>query len=91
MGIEIGHKYISRINIRMLLPKDSECDLYIQYDSSGKWEHKLHIKGKGLKTFLAPIIPRRCDHLKLKMIGKGEMRMYSLAKVYEQGSDVNDA
>ena len=63
----------------------------IQYDSSGKWEHKLHIKGKGLKTFLAPIIPRRCDHLKLKMIGKGEMRMYSLAKVYEQGSDVNDA
>lgn len=84
-----GHKYISRFNVRMILPKGSELDIYIEYDSSGKWEHAGHIKGMGTRSFLLPVRPRRCDHFRIKFIGTGEVRIYSFAKYYEQGSDAN--
>ena len=32
--------------------------------------------------------PRRCGHLRLKLMGLGRCRVYSAAAVYEKGSDV---
>ena len=34
-----------------------------------------------------PIRPRRCDHLRLRVVGEGEAKIYSIAKVVEEGSD----
>ena len=34
-----------------------------------------------------PIRPRRCDHLRLRLTGTGEMRLFSIARVLEKGSD----
>ena len=44
-------------------------------------------EGRGLRTFLLPIRPARCDHLKFRLTGKGEMKLFSLARVLEAGSD----
>ncbi len=41
----------------------------------------------GLRTFLLPVRPARCDHLKFRLTGKGEMKLFSLARVLEAGSD----
>ena len=35
-----------------------------------------------------PVIPRRCDHVQLKLSGKGEMRLFSIARILELGSDM---
>lgn len=83
----VGKKYISRLNLRMQLPKGSKCDFWIQYDSGGRWEHCGHMEGQGLRTFLLPIRPRRCDHLQFKISGTGDFRLLSLARVLEAGSD----
>jgi hypothetical protein len=83
----VERKYISRFNLRMKLPKGSKMDIYIQYDSEGIWEHVGHIEGTGTKTFMIPVRPRRCDHFHIKLEGKGEVRIYSFAKVHERGSD----
>lgn len=82
------NKYISKLNIRMSLAFGSTVDLYIQYDSCGTWEHKWSMNGVGTKSFMIPIIPRRCDHLRLKLVGKGDCKIFSLAKVLESGSDM---
>jgi hypothetical protein len=84
----VEHKYVSRFNLRMKLPEGSELDAYIQYDSDGNWEHVGHIKGSGTGSFLIPVRPRRCDHFQIKLEGKGDIRIYSFAKVLEKGSDV---
>lgn len=84
----VEQKYVSRFNLRMKLPVGSAMDVYIQYDSDGIWEHVGHIKGAGTKTFMIPVRPRRCDHFQIKMEGKGDVRIYSFAKVLEKGSDV---
>ena len=83
----VEQKYVSRFNLRMKLPIGSQADIYIQYDSDGIWQHSGHIEGVGTKTFMLPVRPRRCDHFQIKLEGKGAVRIYSFAKVLEQGSD----
>lgn len=80
-------KYLSRFNFRMSMAKGSKADFYLQYDSSGLWEHMGHIEGSDLRTFTLPIRPRRCDHLKMKISGSGEFKLYSIARILEVGSD----
>jgi hypothetical protein len=82
------NKYVSRINIRITLEFGTNVDFYMQYDSSGEWEHKFNMSGKGTKTFTLPIIPRRCDHFKYKIKGKGECKIHSITKTMEDGSDI---
>lgn len=83
----VEQKYISRFNLRMKLPVGSKADIYIQYDSDGIWHFSGHIKGTGTKTFMIPVRPRRCDHFVIKIVGKGDIRIYSFAKIHETGSD----
>jgi hypothetical protein len=82
------NKYVSRINMRITLECGANVDFYLQYDSSGVWEHKFNMSGKGTKTFTVPIIPKRCDHFKYKITGKGECKIHSIAKTLEEGSDI---
>ena len=80
-------KYLSRFNLRMKLPRGAKLDLYMEYDSSGLWKHCGHIEGRGTRTFLLPVRPARCDHLRFRIEGKGEIKLYSLAVIREEGSD----
>lgn len=90
MGYDyVDHKYISRINIRMKLPVGSSADMYIEYDSDGIWHHAGHMEGVGTNTFMLPVRPRRCDHFRFKMTGTGDIRIYSLARILEKGSDIS--
>ncbi len=58
------------------------------YDSSGAWGRQGRIKMKGTRTVTLPIRPRRCDHLRMKIEGRGEIRLYSIARILTIGSDV---
>lgn len=81
-------KYISRLNVRMALNVGTRVRFYIQYDSSGTWDLIFSMAGVNLRTFNVPIRPRRCDHMKLRIEGDGEAKIYSIAKTIEEGSDM---
>jgi hypothetical protein len=80
-------KYISRMDVRMSLKVGAKASFYAEYDSSGEWEHLFTMDGVKLRTFAVPIRPQRCDHMRLKIIGSGEAKIYSICKTIEQGSD----
>jgi hypothetical protein len=82
------NKYVSRINLRISLEIGTNADFYIQYDSNGQWEHKFNMSGRGTRTFTVPIIPKRCDHFKYKLVGRGGCKVHSITKTLEQGSDI---
>lgn len=82
------NKYVARINVRITLEFGTNVDFYMQYDSDGQWEHKFYMSGKGTRSFTVPIIPKRCDHFKYKLVGKGMCKIHSVTKTMEQGSDV---
>jgi hypothetical protein len=85
---EPDKKYISKLNIRMSLEVGAKVYVYIQYDSLGEWEHLFMMEGTSLRSFTVPIRPRRCDHLRLRIEGIGDAKIYSISKTIEQGSDV---
>lgn len=85
-------KYVSRILLRMSLESGASASIEAEYDSSGVWEEAGSVTGSGaLRSFLLPIVPRRCDHMRLRVSGRGEMRLYSLSRVLERGSDIPEA
>ena len=80
-------KYISRLDVRMSLTYGARVFFFIQYDSSGEWEQLFSKVGTSLQSFPVPIKPRRCDHLRLKIMGEGDAKIFSICKTIEQGSD----
>lgn len=83
----VEQKYVSRFNIRMKLPKGSSADMFIEYDSDGVWNHCGHMNGVGTNTFMLPVRPKRCDHFRFRIEGTGDVRVYSISKIFEAGSD----
>lgn len=81
------NKYVGRINLRITLEFGTNVDFYLQYDSCGEWEHKFNMSGTGTRTYSIPIIPKRCDHFKYKIVGKGDCKIHSLTKNIEEGSE----
>lgn len=87
MGLaQTGQKYISRFTIRAELEKGAKLEVAIRYDD-GVWLKKIAYARPGLRSFNVPVIPRRCDHLRLKISGKGGCRVYSVSKYLREGSE----
>ena len=82
-------KYLSGITLRMMLAKNAKVEIYAQYDLSDEWLHICTMFGTDLRSFNVPIRPRRTDHVKLKLVGTGEGKIYSITKTIEQGSDLS--
>lgn len=89
----VGYEYpdfktLSRFNLRMKLGADATFRTLIQYDSSGEWVDKGTVTGGGkVRTYTLPIVPRRCDHLKIRIEGTGDMQLYTFARILRVGAD----
>ena len=84
-----GNKYISRYDIRLNMAKGAKFEVYIEYDSTGVWQRggSATAYREGTTSYMFPIRPRRCDHMRLKLCGTGESRVFSIARILEIGSD----
>lgn len=92
-----GKKYILQILFRMSMEIGSELWIDIMYDSSGDWEEVAHVKNEyedfrtntksytKMRTYELPIVPRRCDHMKIRLRGEGMMKLFSISKAIESG------
>ena len=78
--------YMSRFDIRMYLEDGAEATLWIMYDD-GEWRKQGTVRGTKTRSFMLPVIPRRCDHLRFKLTGRGDFRLYSISRILEEGSD----
>ena len=87
-GKGVDNKYVSRIVIRMSLDIGARVMFYAQYDSCGEWEHLCSLTGTSLRSFAIPVRPKRCDHFRLRIEGVGDAQIFSVARTFEQGSDM---
>ena len=81
-------KYISRLTVRMMMELGARATFFAQYDSSGAWEQLSTVASHNLRTFGISLRTRRCDHLRLRIEGVGNMKIFSISKTYTEGSDV---
>ena len=81
-------KYISRIDVRMSLTVGTRVMFFAEYDSSGEWEYLFAVDGVSLRSFSIPVKPKRCDHMRLKIMGVGDAKIFSICKTTEKGSEL---
>ena len=79
-------KYISRMDVRMQLEVGARVAFYAEYDSSGTYEYLFTMTGKSLQSFSVPVRTRRCDHMRLRIVGTGSAKIFSICKTMERGS-----
>ena len=82
-------KYVSSIVLRLSLAIGTVVKVLAQYDSCGEWETVATVTGNSLRSFSLPIRPKRCDHFRIRIDGKGDAKIYSLTKTIEQGGDLH--
>lgn len=82
-------KYISKLLVRLSLAEGANVRFLIQYDSVGAWQQVCAMRGTTLRSYSVPILPRRCDHFRMRIEGNGDCKIYSITKTIEQGSDVS--
>lgn len=88
IGVEQpDRQYLSRLTIRLSMAVGTRVRIYAQYDSSGPWVSLGTLTGTSLRTLSVPVRPRRCDHLRLRIEGKGEAKIFSITKNIEYGSE----
>ena len=85
---QVGNKYVSRFTIRAELDKGANIYMEMQVDD-GLWQRMITYARPGLRSFNIPVLPRRCDHLKLRFGGKGGCKIYSVSKYLREGSERN--
>lgn len=89
-GINIPeNKYYSEIVIRASAEKNARLKIEIQTDSDGVWKHQLSIKPDKVGSFALPFSIGRCDHLKIRISGKGKVKIFSISRKIEVGSELN--
>lgn len=88
MGYEYpDHKYLDRLTIRAYIGEQSYLNIEISYDGS-EWE-PIGTMGpsKDTKTNTFSFRPVRCDHFKLRFQGEGNVRVYTLSRTMDTGSE----
>ncbi len=82
-----NQKGISSLQIRLELEAGANMQVMIQYDSCGIWEKVGHeLRAEHKKSLTLPVIPRRCDHYRLRLEGVGQCYIYSLTREFYVGS-----
>ncbi len=77
-------KYVRRISLDF--ESEGPSDLYISYNGNG-FEPAGHFHAKPRGTRDVYIFPKRCDHFRLRMEGKGRMTLYTLTKEIEEARE----
>ncbi len=85
----IDHKYVTRYNIKVSMAAGSAVRCDVRYDGQGAWKRKMDLTNEDAmqRTLLMPVFPRRCDHLKMRISGRGETMIYNIARIVTSGGD----
>ena len=89
-GYEIAdQKFVSRFNLRVQMANAATLVVHIQYDSDGVWlsQGTYTAAAALIDTVMIPVIPRRCDHFRVKLSGSGQVKLLSFDRKLEGGSD----
>ena len=81
-------KGVSKLQIRCELDAGASLTILMQFDSDGVWQTVKTLTTTVKRSFYLPIIPRRCDHFRIRLEGLGGWRMYSLVRESYSGSEM---
>ncbi len=98
--VEFGDFYVdvlnkkapSKLNFRFLV-EDGNVEILINYDSEEAdgervWNSVKTIQSDKKKSIIVPMIPKRCDHYRIKIKGSGKWTLYAMSYEYYVGTEL---
>lgn len=86
---EPNKKTIGRLQLRVELEPGATAQVWIRYDSEDGWIPAGDpLSADAKRSYTLPLVPRRCDHCRIKITGTGEARIYSLTREFYVGSEI---
>lgn len=82
-----NRKGVSKIQLRLTIAPGAHVTVKIRYDSQLDWLTVKTLTGIGKDSYYLPVIPRRCDHLRLRIEGVGKWKLHSLVRESYAGSE----
>ena len=79
-------KHVTKLLLRLDLPTNATAAVYIRYDSTGDWITAASLAAGVKRSDYIAVIPRRCDHFRLKLTGTGRAKIYSITTETAEGS-----
>lgn len=80
-------KYVSKLQLRVEIGDDSLFGIEVKYGDETEFHEVKRLNMTKKTSFSVPILPRRCDTMRLRLFGRGSFKLYSLTKTLEQGGD----
>lgn len=81
-------KGFSKVQLRAELEAGASLKVLLQFDSDGNWRQISTLNAERKRSFSLPVIPRRCDHWRLRLEGTGNWKVLSLSRECYGGSDL---
>lgn len=81
-------KGVSKLQLRLELFDGATVDVLIQFDSDGIWRNVKTLTAFKKRSWYLPIVPRRCDHFRVKIQGYGKWLLHSLVRESYSGSEM---
>lgn len=81
----LDKKSLQKLSIRMRAKPDAEIRIYISYDD-GRWELVRKLYTKSWNVTDVPILLRRCDNFRLKLVTKGYWEIQQINRAVISGT-----
>lgn len=82
-----NRKGIGKMQFRFGFEELGTVVISVKYDS-GEWETVMTVNGGTKESRIVPLIPRRCDHFKVKLDGRSRVNLYGMTVHYYHGSEL---
>lgn len=79
--------HISKILIRLMADKGTKIQIFMQYDY-GEWHHAFSCTATESRAFVIPVIPHRCDTMRIRIDGLGGAKLSAISVYTERGSEI---
>ena len=84
-GTDLNHKFISKLQVSMEV--NGTASVSFQQDT-GRWEPVYRTVTTEKKVVSVPLIPKRCNTLRVRFEGTGDFKLYAMAMTIEEGSEL---
>ncbi len=83
------NKYYSAVSLRLTGTEGARLSVWLEYDSTGKWEKQWEGTFDKTGSVRLPFITARCDHMRIRIQGVGDIKIHSISRKIESGSELN--
>lgn len=81
-------KGTAKLQMRAELEPGASVKVRMMFDTDGEWRDVAVLSTPVKRSYYLPIIPRRCDHFRIRLDAVGEWRLYGLTREHYSGSEL---